>query len=71
MKNAYVTGASQGIGKEFVRALAKDYNVFLISRTESDLKKVILELEPKSRGILKYYALDLTKKKMWKNSLIS
>ncbi|MCG6147919.1 SDR family oxidoreductase [Leptospira levettii] len=63
MKNAYVTGASQGIGKEFVRALGKDYNVFLISRTEADLKKVILELEPKSRGMLKYITLDLTKKK--------
>ncbi|MDF3820031.1 SDR family oxidoreductase [Leptospira sp. 96542] len=63
MKNAYVTGASQGIGKEFVRALCKNYNVFLISRSESDLKKVILELEPSSRGMLKYFSFDLTKKK--------
>ncbi|TGN19005.1 SDR family NAD(P)-dependent oxidoreductase [Leptospira idonii] len=63
MKNAYVTGASQGIGKEFVRALAHDYNVFLISRSLPDLNKAIQEIEPKSRGILKAISLDLTKKK--------
>ncbi|MCU0825440.1 MAG: SDR family NAD(P)-dependent oxidoreductase, partial [Leptospira sp.] len=65
MKNAYVTGASQGIGKEFVKALCKNYNVFLIARSESDLKKVIQEIEPQSRGILKYYSFDLSRKKDW------
>ncbi|GBF50024.1 short chain dehydrogenase [Leptospira ryugenii] len=65
MKNAYVTGASQGIGKEFVKAIAKDYNVFLISRSLSDLNKTIAELEPTSRGILKPLAYDLSKKKSW------
>ncbi|TGN14134.1 SDR family NAD(P)-dependent oxidoreductase [Leptospira ilyithenensis] len=63
MKNAYVTGASQGIGKEFVRALAQDYNVFLISRSAADLNKAIVEIEPRSRGMLKAISLDLTKKK--------
>jgi len=63
MKNAYVTGASQGIGKEFVRALCKDYNVFLVSRSLSDLNKVIAEFEPTSRGILKAISFDLSKKK--------
>ncbi|MCZ8343632.1 MAG: SDR family oxidoreductase [Leptospira sp.] len=65
MKNAYITGASQGIGKEFVKALCKNYNVFLIARSESDLKKVIQELEPQSRGILKYFTFDLSRKKEW------
>jgi short-subunit dehydrogenase len=63
MKNAYVTGASQGIGKEFVRALSKNYNVFLISRSLSDLNKVIAEIEPSSKGLLKAISLDLSKKK--------
>jgi short-subunit dehydrogenase len=63
MKNAYVTGASQGIGKEFVRALSRDYNVFLVSRSSQDLQKAISELEPSSKGILKFISLDLSKKK--------
>jgi short-subunit dehydrogenase len=63
MKNAYVTGASQGIGKEFARALAKEYNVFLVSRSQSDLNSAIAELEPMSKGMLKSISLDLSKKK--------
>jgi|JI8StandDraft_2_1071088.scaffolds.fasta_scaffold118225_2 short-subunit dehydrogenase len=63
MKNAYVTGASQGIGKEFVRSLAKEYNVFLISRSLNDLNHTISELEPKSKGLLKALPMDLSKKK--------
>ncbi len=63
MKNAYVTGASQGIGKEFVRSLAKQYNVVLISRSMPDLKKVISEIEPTAKGLLTAHSFDLTKKK--------
>lgn len=62
MKNAFVTGASQGIGKEFVRALSATHNVFLISRKESDLTAVIKEIGPTSKGILKAIPLDLSKK---------
>jgi len=62
LKSAYVTGASQGIGKEFVRVLSKRLNVFLISRTSSDLSKVIQEIQPDSIGILKAIPLDLSKK---------
>ncbi|TGL57121.1 SDR family oxidoreductase [Leptospira ognonensis] len=63
MKNAYVTGASQGIGKEFVRALAKNYNVILVSRTIADLNKAIAEIEPTAKGLLTALSFDLSKKK--------
>ncbi len=62
MKNAFVTGASQGIGKEFVRVLSKTHNVFMISRKENDLTSVIKEFGPTSKGILKAIPLDLSKK---------
>lgn len=46
-----VTGASDGIGKEFAIQLAqKGYNVVLISRTESKLQQVAQEIETKYAG---------------------
>ena len=39
---ALVTGASDGIGLEFCKQLARDgFNICLVSRTESKLKKVV------------------------------
>ena len=48
---AMVTGATDGIGLEFCRQLAKDgFNICLVSRTESKLKAVV-ENELKSLGV--------------------
>lgn len=45
---ALVTGASDGIGKEFSLQLAsKGFNVFLVSRTESKLAELATEIEKK------------------------
>jgi FlaA1/EpsC-like NDP-sugar epimerase len=44
---AVVTGASDGIGAEYCRQLSRlGFNIVLVSRTESKLKKVQSELDP-------------------------
>lgn len=40
MKNVLVTGASKGIGKCIAQELSKNYNVFVIARTEKALKEL-------------------------------
>ncbi|KAG0292917.1 hypothetical protein BGZ98_002415, partial [Dissophora globulifera] len=57
-----VTGATDGIGKEFALQLAsKKMNLVLVSRTESKLKAIAKELEEKYSVQTKYYAMDFTK----------
>ncbi|KAF9183503.1 hypothetical protein BGZ51_004007 [Haplosporangium sp. Z 767] len=59
---AVITGASDGIGKEFAFQLAsKKLNIVLISRTESKLKAIAEELEQKYNVETKVYAMDFTK----------
>ncbi|KAF9019605.1 hypothetical protein CPC16_009712 [Podila verticillata] len=59
---AVITGASDGIGKEFAFQLAsKKLNVVLVSRTESKLKAIAEELEQKYSIETKVYAMDFTK----------
>lgn len=49
---ALVTGASDGIGKEFSLQLAsKGFNVLLVSRTESKLAELAIEIEKKYDGV--------------------
>jgi 17beta-estradiol 17-dehydrogenase / very-long-chain 3-oxoacyl-CoA reductase len=60
---ALVTGASDGIGKEFALALAsKGYNVILVSRTESKLAALASEITSKygSKVAAKTLAMDFS-----------
>ncbi|KAK4986113.1 hypothetical protein LTR66_007968 [Elasticomyces elasticus] len=58
---AIVTGASDGIGKEYSLQLAsKGYNVFLVSRTQSKLEALRSEIEKKYAVKTKVYAMDFT-----------
>ncbi|KAF9129779.1 hypothetical protein BG015_004096, partial [Linnemannia schmuckeri] len=59
---AVVTGASDGIGKEFAFQLAsKKLNIVLVSRTESKLKVLAEELQQKYNIETKVHAMDFTK----------
>ncbi|KAF8933708.1 hypothetical protein BGZ58_006176 [Dissophora ornata] len=59
---AVITGASDGIGKEFAFQLAsKKLNIVLVSRTESKLKAIAEELEQKYNIETKHFAMDFTK----------
>ncbi|ODV83105.1 hypothetical protein CANARDRAFT_203854 [[Candida] arabinofermentans NRRL YB-2248] len=56
---AVVTGASDGIGKEFSTQLAKKgFNIVLISRTQSKLEKLANELESNYKNSCKIIAFD-------------
>ncbi|KAG9302566.1 hypothetical protein G9A89_007270 [Geosiphon pyriformis] len=58
---AIVTGASDGIGKEFAYQLAAaKFNVLLISRTQSKLEDISKELELKNGVETKIYSMDFT-----------
>ncbi|KAL7276340.1 hypothetical protein RUND412_000679 [Rhizina undulata] len=49
---ALITGASDGIGKEFsLQLAAKGFNVILVSRTESKLQQLAQEIEGKFSGV--------------------
>ena len=59
MKIAVVTGASSGMGREFVRALAKDEpfdEIWVIARRENRLDELQRELAP---TVLRPFSLDL------------
>ncbi|KAI8967617.1 hypothetical protein BDF20DRAFT_900311 [Mycotypha africana] len=59
---AVVTGATDGIGKEFALQLAKNkFNIFLISRTPAKLEAVAKEISDKYGVETKIYAMDFTK----------
>ncbi|KAF9971666.1 hypothetical protein BGZ73_005297 [Actinomortierella ambigua] len=59
---AVVTGATDGIGKEFASQLAsKKLNVVLVSRTIEKLKAVAEEIEQKYGVETKVFAMDFTK----------
>ncbi|KAH8911147.1 NAD(P)-binding protein [Coniochaeta sp. PMI_546] len=60
---AVVTGASDGLGKEFAHQLcAKGFNLVLVSRTESKLKPLARELELRWTGHQnKILAMDFSK----------
>ncbi|KAG0365228.1 hypothetical protein BC939DRAFT_471188 [Gamsiella multidivaricata] len=59
---AVITGATDGIGKEFAFQLAsKKLNIVLVSRTESKLRAIAEELEQKYSVETKHYAMDFTK----------
>lgn len=56
---AIVTGASDGIGREYTLQLAKKgFNVGLVSRTESKLVKLKEEIESKYKVQVRYLAFD-------------
>lgn len=59
---AVVTGASDGLGKEYATQLAaKGFNVVLVSRTQSKLETLAQELEAKYAGVqTKILAMDFT-----------
>ncbi len=59
---AIVTGATDGIGKGFARALAKDgLNILLISRNEERLKETAKEIEDYSDVDTKIFVADFSK----------
>ncbi|KAG0635277.1 hypothetical protein HOY80DRAFT_1140028 [Tuber brumale] len=60
---ALITGASDGIGKEFsLQLAAKGFNVVLVSRTQSKLATLAQEIESKYSGIeTKTLAMDFAK----------
>ncbi|GJJ72464.1 17beta-estradiol 17-dehydrogenase / very-long-chain 3-oxoacyl-CoA reductase [Entomortierella parvispora] len=59
---AVITGASDGIGKEFAYQLAsKKMNIVLVSRTESKLKALAQEIEEKYSVQTKIFAMDFAK----------
>ncbi|CDH49913.1 3-ketoacyl-reductase [Lichtheimia corymbifera JMRC:FSU:9682] len=59
---AVVTGASDGIGKEFAEQLAKKkFNVLLVSRTASKLEAIAKDIVDKYGVETKTYAMDFTK----------
>ena len=60
---AVVTGASDGLGKEYAMQLAaKGFNIILVSRTQSKLEALASDLESKYPGVqTKAFAMDYTK----------
>ncbi len=57
---ALVTGASSGIGKEFVRELAKQgFNLILVARNEKALSQLSLELKAKYSVQIRVISMDL------------
>ncbi|CAG8485389.1 6432_t:CDS:2 [Funneliformis caledonium] len=59
---AVITGASDGIGKEFAYQLAAArFNILLISRTESKLQNLSKDIESKYQVESKTYAMDFAK----------
>ncbi|KAI3661501.1 hypothetical protein MP638_007231 [Amoeboaphelidium occidentale] len=59
---AVITGATDGIGKEFAVQLAKQkMNIVLVSRTLEKLQNVAKEIEKESGVDVKVYAMDFTK----------
>lgn len=60
MKTVLITGASEGLGLEFVRLFArKDFNLILVARNETKLQKIAKELCSDKISIL-IYAKDLS-----------
>ncbi|RIA85216.1 hypothetical protein C1645_831105 [Glomus cerebriforme] len=58
---AVITGASDGIGKEFAYQLAAaKFNILLISRTASKLQDISNDIESKYQVESKIYAMDFT-----------
>ena len=56
---AIITGASDGIGKEYALQLAKKgFHVFLVSRTQSKLETLSAEIKGKSNVDVKILAMD-------------
>lgn len=56
---AVITGASDGIGKEYALQLAaKGFNILLVSRTHSKLETLAADIQQKYRVQTKLYAMD-------------
>jgi len=62
MRVVLVTGASGGIGKEFVRQFAyRGYDLFLVARREEELKKIKEEFVEEYKVNVEYLACDIAK----------
>lgn len=69
---AVVTGASDGLGKQFASQLAKKkYNVVLVSRTQSKLEAVAEEIETQYKVQTKIIAFDASTDKPENYQLLS
>ncbi|CAI5235528.1 ASB_HP2_G0003640.mRNA.1.CDS.1 [Saccharomyces cerevisiae] len=63
-KYCVITGASDGIGKEFARQMAKrGFNLVLISRTQSKLEALQKELEDQHHVVVMILAIDIAEDK--------
>ena len=61
VSSAVVTGATDGIGKEFALQLAKQgYSICLASRTQSKLDAVAQEIQAQSKVSTKTIAIDFS-----------
>lgn len=62
MKTVLITGASNGIGKEFAQIFAeKGYNLVLVARSESKLNSIAKEFETKYKVRVTVLTQDLSK----------
>lgn len=67
-KDALITGATSGIGKEYAYELGKrGYNLILIGRREDKLKKVAKDIEEEFNVECRVVILDLTKEEEFDN----
>jgi len=61
MKNALITGASQGIGKAFAQELAtRKTNLVLVARSEDKLQELATNLQKQEQIKVEVISLDLT-----------
>lgn len=61
-KNCLITGATGGIGREIIEALAENScNLFLVGRNEEKLNKIKLNIQKKFSVKINYEIADLTK----------
>ncbi|MEM7182404.1 MAG: SDR family oxidoreductase [Spirochaetota bacterium] len=62
-KNAYITGASTGIGAAFAKKLAEKYNLVIIARSEDKLKELAQSIQGDASEGVEVLVADLTKQK--------
>jgi short-subunit dehydrogenase len=60
-ETALITGASSGIGMDLARLMAKDFNLVITARSQSELEKLARELEAQHGNHVHVIAADLAR----------